>query len=210
MAQILIDYRSPALVASRLKVAVELLNELGYSGAVTGAIMPNEQAPFVDNGFEVREHLHVLSRSLHDLPDAKQFHSRRMRRADLEPLLKIDHESFSSDWQLDEQGIVDAKHATSHSRVRVIDVDEQFVAYAITGRTARAGYLQRLAVATDQRKTGIGTALVIDALQWLARRHSEIVYVNTQLDNNAAVSLYQNLDFSLEDYKLAILNLIWK
>ena len=67
--------------------------------------------------------------------------------------------------------------------------------YAVTGRAGRTGYLQRVAVHPAARHRGVGRTLVVDALRWLHRRGSAGALVNTQLDNMAALGLYESCGF---------------
>src|SRR5207244_4130816 len=109
-----------------------------------------------------------------------------------------DAQSFGSFWQLDAAGIHDARTATTYARYRVaLRRDqagaERVVGYAITGRQGRTGYLQRLAVDPAARGAGIGTALVLDGVRWLATWRVRTVLVNTQETNTTALALYETL-----------------
>jgi ribosomal protein S18 acetylase RimI-like enzyme len=97
--------------------------------------------------------------------------------------------------------------ATPSARMRVASRagGEAVVGYAITGRAGSRGYLQRLAVAPDGQRSGIGTALVADGLRWLRRWGAREVLVNTQEDNHAALALYAALGFTREPTGLAVL-----
>ena len=52
--------------------------------------------------------------------------------------------------------------------------DGGVVGYAVTGRSAARGYLQRLAVDPERWRQGVGAALVVDGLRWLRRRHVRV------------------------------------
>jgi ribosomal protein S18 acetylase RimI-like enzyme len=120
---------------------------------------------------------------------------RRARRADIDGVLGVDARSFGSFWRLDADGVNDARSATTYARYRVARRGDTIVGYAITGRQGRAGYLQRLAVDPENRGYGIGTALVMDGVHWLAMWRALTVVVNTQESNAAALSLYESLGF---------------
>jgi ribosomal protein S18 acetylase RimI-like enzyme len=79
------------------------------------------------------------------------------------------------------------------------------VGYAVTGRAGRRGFLQRLAVQPDHQRGGLGRALVLDGLRWLRRWRAERAVVNTQLENDAALALYENLGFRREPSGLSVL-----
>jgi ribosomal protein S18 acetylase RimI-like enzyme len=187
------------------------LNELAgtaYTAVLTSALAPEDQAPFLDAGFEVHERLHLLVRSLEQLPRASGVAIRRGHMADRPRVLAVDASAFPPFWRLDASGLDDALGATPSSRFRVVaapDGDRATVAYAITGRAGPRGYLQRLAVDPAYQRSGIGAALVVDGLRWLKRWGAKEVLVNTQEGNEPAVRLYEALGFRHRPDGLAVL-----
>ncbi len=92
--------------------------------------------------------------------------------------------------------MADVRCATPRHRARLAgDADAHLAAYAITGRDAGQGFLQRLAVDPAHQRRGLGRALVLDSLQWLGRWRVRRVLVNTPTDNEAALSLYEQVGF---------------
>jgi ribosomal protein S18 acetylase RimI-like enzyme len=189
--------------------SLEALAGDGYRAAVTAALAPAEQAPFLAAGFVVHERLHLLLRSTDDLPDVSSSNVpiRRGRRADRDAILAVDGAAFLPFWHLDGPGLDDALGATPSSRLRVVPTAEGggIAAYAITGRASSRGYLQRLAVDPRSQRHGIGAALVVDGLRWLRRWGAHEVLVNTQVDNHAALALYEALGFRRQADGLAVL-----
>jgi ribosomal protein S18 acetylase RimI-like enzyme len=184
----------------------------GYRRVVTGALSPAEQAGFRAAGFQPSEHLHLLSHDLRLVPPPPTTPAapapivlRRAIRSDRDDVLAIDGLAFDRFWRLDEAGLDEALAATPHSRFRVATADGVVVGYAITGRAGRRGYLQRLAVDPTLQRRGIGGALVLDALRWLRRWRAERAMVNTQLDNERALALYERVGFRREPSGLAVL-----
>ena len=174
---------------------VGMVQAEGYQAVVTGALSPADSLAFVDAGFTVRERLHLLAHDLEHLPRAAG-PTRRARRDDHRAVLALDASAFDRDWQLDHDGLADALRATPVTRFRVIRGGTGRVSgYALTGRAGRHGYLQRLAVHPAARRRGLGHMLVADALRWLRRRRAERALVNTQLDNTAALGLYESCGF---------------
>jgi ribosomal protein S18 acetylase RimI-like enzyme len=175
---------------------LELLRASGYARVVTSALRPADSLPFVDAGFAVRERLDLLSHDLHDIPVPAR-RSRRARRGDRPAVLEVDALSFDSFWKLDARSLEDARRATPAARFRVIGArrSPSVDGYAITGRAAQHGYLQRIAVHPEARRRGIGRDLVGDALRWLARHDTQHVVVNTQEANDAALALYEACGF---------------
>lgn len=166
-----------------------------YQAVVTSALSPADSLPFVDAGFAVRERLHLLAHDLDDLP-RRTAHTRRARRNDRQAILALDANAFDGFWRLDGDGLTAVLQATPVTRFRVMTgPSSEVCGYAVTGRTGRNGYLQRVAVLPQARSRGFGRALVTDALWWLRRRASQRALVNTQLDNTAALALYESCGF---------------
>ncbi|MEO5678760.1 MAG: GNAT family N-acetyltransferase [Acidimicrobiales bacterium] len=201
---------APVPTLAFVRRCVDTLSARGFTGVVTGALAPAEQRAFLAAGFAETERLHLLSHSLSGL-SAVPTPGTRMRRArprEHHDVLAVDEASFPLFWQLDQAGLADALDATPHTRfaVAVDDADGRVVGYAITGRSGRNGYLQRLAVDPADHGRGLGRALVIDGLRWLARWRAESCVVNTQWGNDAALGLYERLGFRRLPQALAVLS----
>jgi ribosomal protein S18 acetylase RimI-like enzyme len=182
----------------------------GFQRAVSSALLPSDTTPYLVAGFTVLEQLHLLSRRLDGLPQlpASEARLRKGKRRDLPVVVDIDQQAFQPFWRFDADGISEARTITPKARFRVAE-DEAgiIVGYAVTGLGEEQGYLQRLAVMPQRQRRGTGAALVIDALEWLARRHAFRVMVNTQVGNDRALSLYTRLGFQLEPVRLEVLAL---
>jgi ribosomal protein S18 acetylase RimI-like enzyme len=189
--------------------SLEVLAGNGYRTAITAALGPAEQAPFLATGFQVHERLHLLTRGVDDLPTSRPAGAalRRGRRTDRAAILAVDGLAFLPFWHLDGAGLDDALGATPSARLRVAHSDgtDQVTGYAITGRAGSRGYLQRLAVDPGSQRRGIGAALVVDGLRWLRRWGAHEVLVNTQVDNQAALALYEAMGFRRQVDGLAVL-----
>jgi ribosomal protein S18 acetylase RimI-like enzyme len=202
-------------------VLAELTRELldhGYTEAVTVALAPREQIPFLTAGFSVKEELHLLVHHMTPLPRRAAPRTgpraRRARDEDWEGILATDSEAFADFWRLGRQGLLQAMAATPVRRLRVVSgvvngaaTADDVVGYALTGRAGTAGYLQRLAVRPGAQGRGVGRALVLDGLHWLRRHRVERVLVNTQLANARALNLYLGVGFVVETDRLAVLRL---
>jgi ribosomal protein S18 acetylase RimI-like enzyme len=188
--------------------ALEQLASTGFTSVLTSALARADQPPFLDAGFEVHERLHLLVRSLDDLPRTGPADLRRAHHADRSAVLAVDAAAFPRFWRLDGPGLQDALAATPSARFRVATEPSRHggvVGYAVTGRAGPRGYLQRLAVHPDVQRNGLGAALVVDGLRWLRRWGAKEVLVNTQEGNDPAVRLYEALGFRLQPEGLAVL-----
>lgn len=178
----------------------------GFSRVVTTALSVPEQAGFLGAGFRVEENLHLLVHDLSSLPPLPAAPLRRATHRDRRGVLEVDAGAFPPFWRIDDDGLIDALAATPHTRFRVASANGAVTAYAVSGRAGRRGFLQRLAVDPQEQRQGLGRALALDALHWLRRWRVERAVVNTQLDNVAALSLYESLGFRREQARLSVLS----
>jgi ribosomal protein S18 acetylase RimI-like enzyme len=193
---------------SSLRLVLDQVAQAGYAAAVTGALGPGERGAFTEAGFSPLAWLYLLERPLDDLPVAPPAAPplRRVRRNDWPRVAAVDAAAFPPFWQLGLDGIADARAATPSSRMRVaLDATSAVVGYAVFGRSGRRGFVQRVAVDPGAQGHGAGTMLVIDGLRWLRARGADSALVNTQIDNDRALALYQRLGFRLLDDRLAVL-----
>lgn len=176
----------------------------------TGALFPDAVAPFVDAGFVAIEELALLRRELG--PGRRMLprinvgpHTRHLSPTRLGVAAAIDRACFGDTWANDIAGLTEVIVATPAHRARAVQRGGEMLAFAISGRAGRHGYLQRLAVAPHARRRGIASALVTDALAWMRRHGVRDVLVNTATDNDAALGLYRRLGFVAVDQRLTIL-----
>ncbi|MGH9183496.1 MAG: GNAT family N-acetyltransferase [Acidimicrobiales bacterium] len=195
---------APGPAPETVRRCCRTLAERGFITAVTDPLDVVERQGFLDAGFTVREELHVLVHDLATIPDPPAVMTRRGARRDRRAALAVDALAFSAFWRLDELGFATALTSTPAARFRVA-TPTRVVAYAISGRAGRRGYLQRLAVDPALSGRGVGRALVIDALRWMRRHGTERAMVNTQLANERALRLYRGVGFRLHPARLAVL-----
>ncbi len=195
----------PALSPHFLARCLEELAGRGFVSVVTAALPPGQREPFVTAGFHEHERLLLLTHNLAYVPPRPRPCVRRARRRDRGRVLAIDAATFADFWRLDELGLQQAVTATPESWYRVAEGTSGEVAgYAITGVDAGEGYMQRLAVAPEHQRSGLGRALALDGLHWLVRKRARRVLVNTQMGNTAAFSLYVSIGFQLETSDLVV------
>ncbi len=197
---------APLPSAQFVRRCLDQLAARGFRRVITSALSPAEQAGFLGAGFEVHERLHLLEHDLHDVPRADVSALRRAGADDHASVLTVDGRAFPTFWRIDENSLGEALNATPNSRFRVATIDARVVGYAVTGRAGRRGFLQRLAVDPDEQRRGLGRALCVDALRWLRRWRVEQAVVNTQMGNEAALTLYESLGFRREAAGLSVLS----
>jgi GNAT superfamily N-acetyltransferase len=195
--------------AERVEAWLSDLRDRGFQRVRTGALAAEPAHVFGQVGFVIEQRLVLLRadpRERLHLVDGSGS-PRRVRSAktpsDLATAAEIDRAAFGPRWCIDETGILDACDATPSHRIRLVDDD----AYAVTGRTHSAGFVQRLAVRPDAQHGGLGRRLMVDALEWLRRWRVSTVMVNTHVENGPALALYASLGFTRLDEPLAVLAL---
>jgi ribosomal protein S18 acetylase RimI-like enzyme len=177
-----------------LRRLLEQLQDAGYREVVTNALGPVASLPLVDVGFAVKGRLHLLAHDLENLP-AQSGQTRRATRADRAELLATDAAAFEEFWRFDALALREAARATPRSHLRVATAPHGPRGYGLFGRAGTAGYVQRLAVAPEVQRRGLGQALLSDGLRWLGSHGAKRVYVNTQEDNDRALALYLRAGF---------------
>jgi ribosomal protein S18 acetylase RimI-like enzyme len=130
---------------------------------------------------------------------------RRLRASMLHEAADIDRRSFSSPWANDASALADIMTATPYHRSRSVHLDGRMVAFSISGRADRSGYIQRLAVDPSARRRRFAQLLLDDALRWMQRRDVSRVMVNTAADNRPALALYESIGFERQPGALLIL-----
>jgi GNAT superfamily N-acetyltransferase len=201
---------SGPLTTEEVRRCIAALRRDGYRGAVTAAVGRADQPPFVEAGFVPAERLHLLLHPLDELPNpvlTAPANIRRGRRRELDDLLAVDHAAFSGIWRLDRAGLDEALNATPTVHLRVARDAGATIGYAICGRAAHRGYVQRLAVHPRAQGQGLGGTLLLDGLRWLRRWGARDALVNTQEGNDRSLRLYQRVGFVLQPDGLTVLRL---
>ena len=200
-----------AVADSVALAAIEAATGHGYRRLRTSALSGIESEPFIRAGFQPCQVLALLSRPIaNGLPNSdSNVAIRRARRRDHSSVLDVDHAAFELFWHLDQAGLHDALRATPfrHFRVARHGGETAPAGYAISGRSGPAGYLQRLAISPSQQGQGVGAALVIDGLKWMARWGATQAWVNTPQHNTGALRLYERLGFEQVPPGLQVLEL---
>ena len=191
------------------------LKSEGYGFIRTGALSLDAAVPFEQAGFYEVQQLALL-RMKSPFPHiashrtAQPHHEMRPLRSQrsFDVAARLDHLAFDSGWGLDVDGIEEACRATPVHRIRLaVTATDEPAGYMITGRNGSAGFIQRLAVDPDHEGQGVATSLLQDGLGWLARRRVTDILVNTHLDNQRALSLYQRIGFEQLPENLRVMEL---
>ena len=180
------------------------LQQSGVQQVFTSALRAKDQRFFYDLGFTLHEELLLLGHNFATPLSTPLQPTRRGRRSDRSAILHIDESAFPEFWRFDQSALSEAIKATPKTRIRV-NAQYPLAGFAITGRSGRLGFLQRLAVHPQHQRSGLGRSLVADALLWSKRRFVRELLVNTQMENVGARELYESMGFSKKSAGLAVL-----
>ncbi len=180
----------------------------------TSAVGPATAEALLEQGFVTRQELDFLvadlTGSARPAVRHSSWHVRRVRAADA---VRIDVAAFGDEWALDTAAFEHACRATQNFRVRGatrgvplrIGALGRTLGYCLTGVSDDASYLQRLAVAPVAQRRGVAGTLVSDSMRWAAGQGARRMFVNTDINNVGALSLYQQWGFESVGYHLRVM-----
>lgn len=122
---------------------------------------------------------------------------RAMSRADLPVVRRLEEALFPEDAWSEEmlRGELADQPRTRHYVVAEAPGGE-IVGYAGLAAAGGQADVQTIGVRADQRKSGVGAALLTELLDEAARRNSESVFLEVRADNAAARRLYERFGFA--------------
>lgn len=125
-------------------------------------------------------------------PDAGEVVIRPLMEADLDAVMQIEEEAFSTPWSrgtfrdLLRRQDTDLFAATLHDRL---------VGYAICWTVFDQAELGNVAVAPDARGAGVGRRLVRRVLERVRARGATECFLEVRMSNKGAIRLYEHLGF---------------
>lgn len=209
------DLRLPN--ATVLSQWLQTLASWGYASVRTTAMAPPVAGVFESLGFATVQDLSLLQvhhtrADLVDLPTdiaPRTMPTGRMARlfkpTSFHNILSLDAAAFGDDWQMDMANFTDALSATSQSRVFVSRRNNTLEGFVLVGCTGRHGFIQRLAVHPQARRSGIATCLMSSALNWVISNGCVDTVVNTEVTNQAAQNLYRKFGFVDMNHGLVVM-----
>ena len=185
----------------------------------TSAVGPATAEALMGHGFVVRQELDFLVADLADVPrsggadsarSAAAWRIGRVRPADA---VRIDVAAFGDEWALDTAAFEHSCRATLTAHVRGArrrgplrpGVFGRPVGFCLTGVSDDTSYLQRLAVVPEAQRGGAAGALIADAMRWAVDQGARRMFVNTDIDNLGALSLYHQWGFESVGYHLRVM-----
>lgn len=221
-----LTFTDQGIVPSSTAVRVWLgeLRARGFTSVRSGAVSEMGADTLQRQGFRLVQRLDLLDLTLvgWQAPPDNGMATERLRVRDRPAAAIVDRAAFGDTWAIDAAGIGETCMATPSHRSRAVGIEQVGgpidgqtivghigsgpVAYAVTGRAGHTGYLQRLAVHPTYQFRGAGWSLTRDSLIWMQRRRLTRAMVNTHIDNDVALGLYQRFGFRVLPQGLAVLS----
>ncbi|MCB0999926.1 MAG: GNAT family N-acetyltransferase [Ilumatobacteraceae bacterium] len=196
MAQIVVLDGTAIPTPEHWRVWMRALGDHGFAAVRTGALAPRQAAQVERAGLRLVQELALLDAVAPFVIAPTAHRTHRLRVDDLALAAEIDRSAFGDTWALDATMLADIRQATPTHRARVVRVGGRPTGFLITGRAARVGYVQRLAVHPASHRQGVATSLLVDGLRWMRRSRVRRAFVNTHVENEAALELYRRHGFT--------------
>ena len=183
-----------------IDAAVDHARAKGARSIRTSALFPDAAAVVLSAGFTPLDRLALLQIEL-DRATMQRLDEPRHRIRSMTPwshhvAAGVDQRAFGPLWGNDASSLRDIRTATPTHRARVVRVGRRIAGFALSGAAVDSGYVQRVAVHPDHRRQGIARDLVVDALVWMHADRRRRALVNTAVDNEPALALYEGLGFT--------------
>ena len=115
----IVTYQHELIDAEDIKKLIDQLEQQRYRRAITAALAPLEQEPFIASGFEPLQELVLMKRALNSTVPRAQHRLRRHFRKKIDDVLAIDAAAFDSFWRIDAIGLREAINSTPKRNLRV-------------------------------------------------------------------------------------------
>ncbi len=195
LAQIVVLDGTAVPTPEHFRIWSATLASHGFDRLRTGALSPRQAGQAERAGLQCVQELALLDVDAPFTITPSAHRTRGLRAHELTVIAEIDQAAFGPNWSLDAEMLSDIRHATPSHRARTVSIDGSIVAFLVSGRAARTGYIQRLAVSPDAQRQGIANSLLLDAMRWMRRSRITRAFVNTHVENTAALELYRRHGF---------------
>lgn len=118
---------------------------------------------------------------------------REMQDRDMEAVLAIEAQSFSSHWT--HQQMVYELHENTFASLFVYEEDEIVLGYIDYWITFDTCQLASIAVSREARRKGIAKALMDEMIQAAEKKYCSVISLEVRVSNEPAKALYQRYGF---------------
>jgi ribosomal protein S18 acetylase RimI-like enzyme len=185
---------------------VETLRDLGAPGVLSPPLPSSAQRLWREARFEPHAELALLRLDIDRRIGAPSHLVVTGSTSDIREALRIDAAAFDEFWRFDRHAMEEAVSSTRTSVIHVVrKAGGGLAGFSITGVGVTIAYLQRLAVEPAAQGRGIGRSLVRSSARWANREGARALMLNTQLDNEPAIRLYESEGFRVLSEPLAVL-----
>jgi ribosomal protein S18 acetylase RimI-like enzyme len=182
------------------------LTELGAESVISPPLPASARTAWSEAGYHEYLSLALMRKSLDTQLGCPDHLVVEANETAIDELLRIDSGAFSEFWRFDEHGLREAIEATGRSSILIIrDGDAAPAGFAVVGFGSAISYLQRVAVAPQWQGKGMGRSLVRVAARKARAAGAQVMLLNTQYDNDNAISLYESEGFVRLPESLALL-----
>ena len=183
-----------------IDAATEHARAKGARAIRTSALFPDAAEVVLSTGFTPLDQLALLQIQL-DQSTVRRLGEPGHRIRSMTPwshhvAAGVDQRAFGPLWGNDTSSLRDIRSATPIHRARMVRIRRRVAGFALSGAAADSGYVQRVAVDPGHRRVGIARDLVVDALTWMYADRRKRALVNTAVDNEPALALYEGLGFT--------------
>ena len=179
-----------------LEACTTRLLNLGNTGVISPPLPLTNRRAWHQAGFSEYIDLALMRKSLDESgPQPSHLVVERDSR-DLTELLAIDAAAFPPFWRFNAGGLEEAINATARSTtLTILGGEGTPIAYAVVGFGSAISYLQRVAVDPEWQGHGMGRSLLRVASRKARSAGAKVLLLNTQTDNDSALSLYEDEGF---------------
>jgi len=192
----------------------EILGELakeakarGFYSLMSPMIRSGAAAPFVAAGMRCHEkivNIHIdlrkATRLEFELPKGMKI--RTADRKDVDAVFDLDGRCFDSFWAMDRDEL---SAAVGFMRMTVAEEGGKVIGYTLSHVERSTGTLGRLAVASESRRLGLGSSLLLEAGRHLVRSGVFRMSLCTQAQNLASRRLYSRFEGIEEEEALVLM-----
>ena len=174
-------------------------------------INESEEKKWLESGWFKKHSLLVCESRLKNiqresLKPHKSINYKTLVASDIPELIKLDGRIFEPYWKNSHSNFIETMKSCNKNYLFKISSNTKLCGYAILGVTSGFSYLQRFGIEKGLQKQGLGKELLEFILLFAKLKNYKKMKLNTQENNEAALSLYTKNSFRVSKRKLIIMS----